>query len=380
MGAILLVGLVLAAGESMVSATSDWQLVGTHPDAAAQPTARGRTLHDLVGFQGKVYAGYGDYGENTGPIRHTPWGVVANQWQPEDWQDTEEVNNYQVVNGILFSPSIDPAWRGTLELASNASDYANVNGLDQWPDSDRMDSYHVFDIRQLGSAMIASGSSPGCNLSCATIWRSDNGGASFYVWYRSTRDASGVYGGDRCYHLATHGSRVWANCTSGKVAFNGSWAGDTAGYGHKESALFGSTLVTPGRGGNLYGFNGTERVLRGGSHKFVAVDGSHLYAVDLYNRIYRTADLASWAQVGTLPSSATSFTAMGGRLYHGDASSRLYAMGESSTATSTTTTSSTSTSTTSSTSSTTTTTTTAPTTTTTTAAPKTCFLGLICSS
>lgn len=109
------------------AATSHWQLVGTHPDAVAQPTARGKVLRELHAFRFdgvRIYTGFGDYGENTGPIPITPWSVGNQRWENEGSQNTEEVDNFQEINGALFSPSIDPAWRGALELASNASDYA----------------------------------------------------------------------------------------------------------------------------------------------------------------------------------------------------------------------------------------------------------------
>lgn len=353
-------------------ATGHWALVGTHPDAAAQPTERGRELRELHGFSGRVYVGFGDYGANTGPIKITPWNPSTG-WENEGSQDTEAIYQYQQIGQILFSPSIDPAYQGALELPPNASDYASINGLRQWPDSDRFESFHVFDIRQLGDSMIASGSGPGCNLSCGRVWRSDNGGASWYSWYSTSRDASQVWGGDRCYAISTHGGRVWADCTAGDVTWTGSqWVGDSSQrYAHTESVTFGGYLVSPGRGGNLYGWNGSERILRSGTHKWLAVDGSNLYAVDAYNRVYRTSDLSSWTQVTTVPSEARSFTAAAGVLYYGDATSRLWSMGVASTST-------TSSTTTTTTASTTTSSTTSSTTTTTTAPARRCFLGLLC--
>src|SRR5262245_22692826 len=34
----------------------------------SQATPTGRTIATLVAFRGRIYAGYGDYGANTGPI------------------------------------------------------------------------------------------------------------------------------------------------------------------------------------------------------------------------------------------------------------------------------------------------------------------------
>src|SRR5687768_11515389 len=50
------------------ASAATFDIVATHPDAAAQPTARGQILSTLKPFNGKLYAGFGDYGVNTGPI------------------------------------------------------------------------------------------------------------------------------------------------------------------------------------------------------------------------------------------------------------------------------------------------------------------------
>src|SRR5687768_16547876 len=45
--------------EPLPATLSSWTSEGVHPQAAAQPTARGRRIVDLQAFGGKVYAGYG---------------------------------------------------------------------------------------------------------------------------------------------------------------------------------------------------------------------------------------------------------------------------------------------------------------------------------
>lgn len=328
LGIIGVVAFVLAAlSVSPSAATLTWTTLGTHQDAAAQPSARGKTIHDLHQFENRLYVGYGDYGDNTGPIRHRPWNPSTNAWEDEGLQDTEEVNNYQTINGSLYSPSVDPACCGSpLELAANASDYAVLSGTRTWPDVDKFQSHHVFDMRAFGTSIIASGSSDGCNVSCATVWKSDNGGTSWSQWFYDTTDATNQFGGHRCYDLASFGTRAWANCTTGMKTYNGSsWVSDsTQQYGHKESVVFNSTLVAPVRG-NLYSWNGTsESTLRSGSHKFTSVDRTQLYVADTSGNVYVSTNLSSWTSVGTMPTSATSFAAVCGKLYYGTTASTIH--------------------------------------------------------
>lgn len=60
--------MVTATPAAAVSAPgAQWLLLGTHPQAASQPTAIGQRILDLELLKGRLYAGFGDYGANTGP-------------------------------------------------------------------------------------------------------------------------------------------------------------------------------------------------------------------------------------------------------------------------------------------------------------------------
>ena len=71
-----------------LAGASQFALVGTHPQASQQPTVRGRTLNFLKHWNGAIYAGYGDYGTNTGPVAITPFSLSSNQFaaQPASWR------------------------------------------------------------------------------------------------------------------------------------------------------------------------------------------------------------------------------------------------------------------------------------------------------
>ena len=92
---------------------SQFELVGTHPQASQQPTVRGRTLNFLKHWNGAIYAGYGDGTANTGPIAITPFALSTNQFaaQPALVANTEELRVFRALNGNLYAPAIDPVDR-----------------------------------------------------------------------------------------------------------------------------------------------------------------------------------------------------------------------------------------------------------------------------
>src|SRR5688572_11387418 len=74
----LLVAVAVALSQTVIATAGSFSHVGVHPDAAAQPTSTGKVLATLKGFNGKIYAGFGDYGSNTGPIGIRPFDPLTN--------------------------------------------------------------------------------------------------------------------------------------------------------------------------------------------------------------------------------------------------------------------------------------------------------------
>ncbi len=109
MVAIVASAALVAPADGLAQA-DQFELVGTHPQASQQPTVRGRTLNFLKHWNGAIYAGYGDYGANTGPIAITPFALSTGQFaaQPAFSANTEELQVFRALNGNLYAPSIDP--------------------------------------------------------------------------------------------------------------------------------------------------------------------------------------------------------------------------------------------------------------------------------
>jgi len=84
-----------------------WQLLGVHPQAAAQPTPTGRALVTLFPWHGRLYVGYGDYQANTGPIEVTAWDPARNRFASYHSSDTEAIYNYRAIGDALYAPATD---------------------------------------------------------------------------------------------------------------------------------------------------------------------------------------------------------------------------------------------------------------------------------
>jgi hypothetical protein len=106
-------GLLLPV-EAEAAATLSFTELATHPDAAAQTTDQGKTINKIEIFNGKLYAAYGDYGANTGPISINPFDLTTNTFDGEAISvPSESLGNWKVIDGKLYTTTIDPTCSGT---------------------------------------------------------------------------------------------------------------------------------------------------------------------------------------------------------------------------------------------------------------------------
>lgn len=86
-----------------------WEVLATHPQAAAQPTAVGRAIVDLELFGNALYAGFGDYDKNTGPIAINPYDLGDRRFRGVKLQAyTHQIGVWRTGRGTLVAPNIDP--------------------------------------------------------------------------------------------------------------------------------------------------------------------------------------------------------------------------------------------------------------------------------
>ncbi len=140
---------------------AEFKIVGTHPRAIEQSTAIGRSVATLFAWRGRLYAGYGDYGANTGPISISPYDPVTGEFT-EVWEsDTEAIYNYRAIGDQLYAPAIDRRSR---------ADYA---AGEPWSDHGSIVTTHAYDIVTVDGSDLWLVGSKGY---AAAAWRSTDGG------------------------------------------------------------------------------------------------------------------------------------------------------------------------------------------------------------
>lgn len=309
----LAAGLVSAAASPAAAArpTKNASVAGplvVHPGAAAQPTATGRQLTDLQFFEGSIYAGYGDYGVNTGPIQVSSVdssGAVLDRHV----QDTEAIYNYRVLGGKLYSPSIDPR---------TASDFASS---DPWADTDATDAVHVFDMNTLTGDDLWMVGSKGQQ---AAAWRSLDGGQT---WQESllvdpgtdTTFARFYFAGVLAGKLYVQAFDSGSGAAASSMVFDGtSWTTGPAITGGWFTGWrpveFDGKLVMHGSGHGrtapIFVFDGTTVTDLGWGYD-VDVAGRDLYRLDDTGLVTKTANLQRWSKVGQAPTGAISLASDG---------------------------------------------------------------------
>src|SRR5688572_31689862 len=73
--------------------------IGTHPGATAQNTNTGKQIATLFPWNGKLFAGYGDYGANTGPIDIYAFDPDSQSFTFVWEANTEAIYNYRAKIG-----------------------------------------------------------------------------------------------------------------------------------------------------------------------------------------------------------------------------------------------------------------------------------------
>jgi hypothetical protein len=310
--------------------------VGRHPWAAKQSTARGRAIVTLLPWQGRLLAGYGDYGANTGPIT-LAWLDPVNGRFDSVWSaNTEEVANYRVIANRIFAPANDR------RSYSQPGDYTVLDTDGVWSNRDCGSTTHAFDIVELsrGDLFIV-----GSQSEKAAVFRSTDDGASWRVVLRDTAITGDTNDFARFYFAGVLNGRLYVQ------------ARDYRGPMHPQSLVFDGRTWSPGP--DLFPGNANSLGWRADtianqlvyrtweprvSSRLLAFDGVAAHWVDSLRvrdvvvsdgvchvladsagliTIRRSADLQTWQRVGVVPAESTCLTIMGGTYYLGTSSSDI---------------------------------------------------------
>jgi hypothetical protein len=323
--AVLLLGCQKPGGAAPAEcAGCTWELLGLHRPAAAQPTRIGKALTALCPWRGRLYIGYGDYQDNTGPIEILAWDPLRRDFVRVHVSDTEAIYNFRAIGDSLYAPATD---------RRDDADYAVG---EPWRDQRPVTTAHAFDMATLdGHDRWLVGSSDGDYR--PTAWRSTDGGATWAVAHQKPR--MGRYYFAAAYHgelyveswslLGIVDGRTWRTgpelLPAGGHGFRPVVFADRLVYAtkttldHPQSTL----RLTPNR---LIVFDGATAAV-GFDHDVLDVfaDDRALLVLDVDGAIWRTTDLATWARIASAAElHPRSLAVLDGEIYLGTMDARLY--------------------------------------------------------
>ncbi len=334
-----------AIGTKMVffSGATAFQYVGTHPQAVNQPdTSTGRQLKSLAAWNGKVYAGYGDYDKNTGPVSVTPFNPMTNSFAttPEHIADTEEIEIWSTIGTKLYGVHTDPkSHNGATYSVADAS-----SGKPVWTNVYKATMTHVFGIASLSPTdlfLVGSLDEGSAYNEVAKVFRSTDGGVT---WNQSLSVPSRG-GFNRMMFVAKLGDKIYAQNLS-TSDFNGaqpqtqawvlsgtSWSKTTPialTYNPHNGAEFAGKILaqTSPSGGSLVAYDGrSTTTVRSSVRDYKVHSDGYVYILTYANSdmfVMRSKDLTTWEQVTAAPNNSRSLAVLGNTLYIGTSDSEMF--------------------------------------------------------
>jgi hypothetical protein len=317
----VVVGVALAGA----ARAGTYDLVAVHPEVAAQTTSYGNHIATLKPFNCLLYAGYGDYGANTGPIAVRAYDPSLGSFTDSMLtSQTEAIYIYREIAGKLYAPNIDTRGPG----AGYAVGAPGAPGsLDSWQDQINVDGVHMFDMNTLNGTDLYLGGTAGNGD--GIVYRSSDGGGT---WSESHRRPAGVgaanYVDIRIHGLGLYQGKLYADAeqvatysgggiyyTSGQKAlacmvFDGtSWTDGPVltktGYmSHPEEFAGKLVYLTDGLFASpLFAYNGSKAAQvynakgKNAGSDYVydyTIDNGVLYALTSDGQVTTTTDLKTW--------------------------------------------------------------------------------------
>lgn len=199
----LVVGILPGLFSPAPVRSGTFELVGVHPDATNQPTATGRTLSALASFNGKVYAGFGNYTSNDGPIGIRAFNPDTGAFSARLLNSpTEAVYLFRELGGRLYAPDIDPiAGESTGGYAVGTSNGA----AETWQHKSPVTTIHMYDVASHGGSLWMAGAQ-GNN---ATVWRSTDNGTNWSISLSVPRASTNASDYARFYGVAVYSNAIY---------------------------------------------------------------------------------------------------------------------------------------------------------------------------
>jgi hypothetical protein len=319
----------------------------THGPAAAEPVSSqgSSTIRTLTAHAGRLYAGYGDDTDNTGPIVLKGLNPATDPVSPSTtWADpgtsllTEEIATLRSFalpggNATLYAPFTDP--RG----GEPNGDYG-VGARTPFAEKDLGNAAHLYDIapRPNTDDLYACGQDLDDD---GSVWRSFDGGVTWAQVRQIPNDAGDAmrvhtcgWIGDTFYGLVGHfclcvkaelhryipTTNRWRRITN--VADNPFYSSRSIGYGGDQYFLHKQPGTTEGLS-MLFGYLSGSCGVRA---EDINLDGSLFYRLDgaTISSTTTPCNPASWAvKTNTAPTDAESVEVVGGVMYVGRSLGRI---------------------------------------------------------
>jgi Ca2+-binding RTX toxin-like protein len=327
--------------------------VALHPQAAIQPTSVGKTISALESWNGRLYAGYGDYTANTGPIAINAFDGTsfASTLPPAELPpctqgvttpeactaNTESIYIFRQLADKLYAPSIDPRGSTNPDYAFASS---NSLGSATWLNPPGR-ALHVYDMATLtGSDLWFVGSGTSTSTNNAGAWRSLDGGAT---WTEVLSQPPLVDNGSnfsRLYGVIAYHGKLYVQPydfpdgpqPQSKVfdPTTNSWS-DGPGLGtltkaavFADKVIYESSTIFGGHAGNLITFDGTNRASAYSGMRDYTISGSWIYVLGRDQQVKKSQDLVNWTAVAIAPNTARSIAIYKDKIWVGGTDATLY--------------------------------------------------------
>lgn len=306
---LLAASVPAALGAPVQTVPEGLTYVAAHPAAQFQSTQQGQILADLEVHNGKVYAGYGDYTANTGPIMVS--SVDASRpdagFTDEFLADTEAIYNFRVIGEDLVIPAIDPR---------SKADFV-VSG--PWRQERPLGAAHVFDTASTADGLWMVGSH-GVD---AVAWRSVDDGGTWTEALRVPPADSSTY--SRFYFAGVLDGELRVQAFDARGGEQPTSLGfDGIGWHERPSMLlrgdrgwspepFAGGLVYHSQGqaerGAVRFFDGSTVTTLENRALDVEVTENAVWVLRADDSVAFTRDLVSWTEIGSGPRGSSSIAA-----------------------------------------------------------------------
>lgn len=171
------------------STTAPTTLLATLTQAAAQPVLH--QIHRLLLDGSKIYAAYGDYINNTGPtdIAALDLTDTADGFVTELVAETEEIWTLRLDGSTLYVPYMDPQGYDDPDVATYAVRSGGTWSTVRIPVASPV---HAYDMLTTDDGLFLCGAGNLPESQTASVWFSDDGGATWSVSFNAEPTDSGL--------------------------------------------------------------------------------------------------------------------------------------------------------------------------------------------